>query len=699
MNLYRARIGSIAAVALCCATPLSVKAEPQANGPSLWFQGSRLILPTGRAGEGDIVVASTDSGLAHFLARLGARISYQSGQRYVVVTTADRREISFTVDENEFHIEGQTQSAPFAISAHDGAAYLPFFTLARALDVAAVTQPGEVILEPQITALDAHEDHGRTIIMVHAAIALHPEVVAQTPGRVSLRFRGVGSSLDPRSLGAGPGVSSIVLNQGGTPRNPETLLTVAVGSQVRAGFLRSPDPHGTVLALAGKGVALNAALIAGSQTATTATTGAAPESGLADGNAADAGLADVYPAPSPAAYRPAALVTPAPLPVVLVTPAPLPAQAGPAQITAVDEHPGTANFDVHLTLNPQAAYRWHMLGDGRFYVDFPGSRLLAPQRDESLNDTRVSSLRIRDNGTATAPNVRLAMNLVGGQAVRITNDRTGLNISIGGGPAVVAGQSGFGRVGQSGQTDLAKAPLPVLPGLPARPVFSGGGSRLIVLDPGHGGSDSGALGNGLVEKDLTLDIARRLRTVLIARGWQVMMTRDSDVDVYAPNDSAREELQARCDVANRAGARLFVSIHINSFTSPDMQGTTTYYYKPGDEHFADVVDQRLIATLGTQDDGARRENYYVIRHTTMPAILVETAFLSNSSDANRLRQPSFRQNVAQAIGEGITTYTAQAPAPAAPSQIEEAAPASRPAPAGAYTPRTAADPPADDLTP
>ncbi len=80
--------------------------------------------------------------------------------------------------------------------------------------------------------------------------------------------------------------------------------------------------------------------------------------------------------------------------------------------------------------------------------------------------------------------------------------------------------------------------------------------RLIVLDPGHGGSDAGSAHYGVVEKDVTLDVARRLKAVLVSRGWSVRMTRDGDNDVYAPNDSAHDELQARCDVANGAGARL-----------------------------------------------------------------------------------------------------------------------------------------------
>jgi N-acetylmuramoyl-L-alanine amidase len=180
---------------------------------------------------------------------------------------------------------------------------------------------------------------------------------------------------------------------------------------------------------------------------------------------------------------------------------------------------------------------------------------------------------------------------------------------------------------------------------------------LIVIDPGHGGSDDGAMHNGLVEKELNLDISKRLRAILLARGWQVKMTRDTDVDVFAPNDSARDDLQARCDVANHAGARLFVSVHTNSFTSADQDGTTTYYFKADSYGLAQSVHARLAAALPTTDDGIHKDNFYVIHHTKMPAILVETAFLSNPADAALLKTSSFLQKIAVGIADGIGDFT------------------------------------------
>ena len=200
-----------------------------------------------------------------------------------------------------------------------------------------------------------------------------------------------------------------------------------------------------------------------------------------------------------------------------------------------------------------------------------------------------------------------------------------------------------------------------------------------MLDPGHGGGDSGTAHNGLVEKQLTFDIAQRLRALLVAQGWTVRMTRDSDIDPVSqenlakmhadgkPNADDRAYLQTRCDVANNAGARLFISIHINSAPLESARGTTVYWYKPQDAPFAQAIEKSLIPLAGTQDDGTRHENFYVVRHTSMPAVLIETAFVTNPGDVALLRQPSFLQNVAQGIANGVKAY-AGAPSANALSQ-------------------------------
>jgi len=168
-------------------------------------------------------------------------------------------------------------------------------------------------------------------------------------------------------------------------------------------------------------------------------------------------------------------------------------------------------------------------------------------------------------------------------------------------------------------------------------------------------------------------IARRLRTLLTAAGWTVRLTRDGDIDPVStanlaamradgkPNPDDRAYLQTRCDVANALNAHLFISIHVNYSDSPSVNGTTFYWYKPQDQSFAQALERAVISNAGTNDVGARHENFYVIRHTTMPAVLVETAFISNPHDAALLRTPAFLQGMAQGIADGVKAYAGAPP--------------------------------------
>ncbi len=191
--------------------------------------------------------------------------------------------------------------------------------------------------------------------------------------------------------------------------------------------------------------------------------------------------------------------------------------------------------------------------------------------------------------------------------------------------------------------------------------------RLIVIDPGHGGSDRGTVHGGVAEADLTLDMAKRLREILIARGWQVKMTHDTDVDVYAPNDSPHDELQARVNVANDAGARMFVSVHVNAYINSGPYGTTCYISKPEDVPLARSIETQLDAD-GTKDDGVVKSHLYVTYHTKMPAVLIETAFLTNPGDYALLTSAAWRQKVAQEIADGIGQYAREYPVGNQPAQ-------------------------------
>jgi N-acetylmuramoyl-L-alanine amidase len=218
---------------------------------------------------------------------------------------------------------------------------------------------------------------------------------------------------------------------------------------------------------------------------------------------------------------------------------------------------------------------------------------------------------------------------------------------------------------------------------------------VIVIDPGHGGPDSGAVGkSGLLEKDVTLDIARRLKELLKQEeGLKVILTRESDTLV---------PLEGRTQIANRSGADLFISIHTNSFKKTSVRGSETFFlatakndqaraaaalenssvrfdltddeshnvadlefilmdlvqseYLKESSDLAAMIQKRLKKRLAIPSRGVSQAGFVVLNKAYMPAVLVETAFISNRKDEDLLRQASFRQKIAEAVSESIRDF-------------------------------------------
>ncbi|EJO17657.1 putative N-acetylmuramoyl-L-alanine amidase CwlD [Selenomonas sp. FOBRC6] len=186
--------------------------------------------------------------------------------------------------------------------------------------------------------------------------------------------------------------------------------------------------------------------------------------------------------------------------------------------------------------------------------------------------------------------------------------------------------------------------------------------RKIAIDPGHGGSDSGAIGpTGIMEKSVTLRVSRELKRLLEAEGATVILTRTGDTEVSSKgaNATSVEELEARCEIANRANADIFLSIHADAFTNREVKGTTAYYYTKGtkqSKRLADSVRTALIDSIGTVDRGTQTSNFYVVKHTDMPAILVEISFISNPDEEKMMNSPEGIKKIAQGIADGIADY-------------------------------------------
>ncbi len=173
---------------------------------------------------------------------------------------------------------------------------------------------------------------------------------------------------------------------------------------------------------------------------------------------------------------------------------------------------------------------------------------------------------------------------------------------------------------------------------------------LVVIDAGHGGSDPGAISpGGLHEKDINLQVAQRVVTLLGQKGVGILMTRQDDRFL---------ELEERADLANRRNADLFVSIHSDSNPDRGRQGFTIFVARSASREAnqaAGQISEAMVAT-GSDSHGIREADYKVLINTICPAVLVEIGHLSNSQDASRLRNPAWQNRLAQAIASGILDY-------------------------------------------
>lgn len=189
-------------------------------------------------------------------------------------------------------------------------------------------------------------------------------------------------------------------------------------------------------------------------------------------------------------------------------------------------------------------------------------------------------------------------------------------------------------------------------------------NKVIALDPGHGGTDPGAIGSNTQEKAITLAVAQKTKLLLEKAGARVLMTRQVDKDVFGPNASAVDELSARSNVGNNNKADVFISIHINSFTDPSVGGIASYYYpKTGyDTLLADSLQDNLVTAIsgGFSDRGIHQANFYVLKNTVMPASLVELGFISNPQEEKLMNTPQFQQEAAQGLVNGLERFFAQA---------------------------------------
>lgn len=239
-----------------------------------------------------------------------------------------------------------------------------------------------------------------------------------------------------------------------------------------------------------------------------------------------------------------------------------------------------------------------------------------------------------------------AMALDGGGSVGVI-DRQG-RVQIGNAVRQVCSALVFRKVVE---TRLGDTTVP-----PSVPVVPSQGARVVCLDPGHGGRDRANRGpTGYIEADGVLDMALVAGQVLRSHDINVIYTRVEDKDLAGTIYSQTLDLQGRCDVANRAGANFFVSIHTNAGGG---KGTETFYYPTSTkgQGLARTVHASVLQELGTYNRRIDEANFHVLRQTTMPAALVEVAFHDNREEEVMLKRSEFRARAGYAIAKGILDY-------------------------------------------
>lgn len=198
-------------------------------------------------------------------------------------------------------------------------------------------------------------------------------------------------------------------------------------------------------------------------------------------------------------------------------------------------------------------------------------------------------------------------------------------------------------------------------------LYQGISGRTIVVDAGHGGIDPGAVSaKGVLEKDITLQIAKELEQLLKRAAVYVVMVRHGDYDLADSSEvnllnRKRQDLAKRVFIAEQVKADLYISIHANYFPSSIWSGAQTFYYEENSEsaRLARELQTELVRHLGPNNRLAKTGDYRVLRDATMPAALVEVGFLSNPKEAELLSQPDYQKRVAAAIFSGICRYYGQ----------------------------------------
>jgi N-acetylmuramoyl-L-alanine amidase len=337
----------------------------------------------------------------------------------------------------------------------------------------------------------------------------------------------------------------------------------------------------------------------------------------------------------------------------------LPSNDTLATIQSVDLNGDGSQLMIRGDRQLSASSSWDR-ASGMFQITVNNARL-APRVSGPIMDANSPILRVRLQEQQRSRSVVILVQPAAGVQIGQLNQITGQflalelqrNRTFSGGLPPLPNSRPFpngstSTINNPNPSSIPNYPNPNPSSIPNYP----NGRLTVIIDPGHGGKDSGAVGiGGSLEKDVILPIGIRVAQILQQNGIQAVMTRNSDYFVT---------LQGRVDMATQANANVFVSIHANSAGSsrPDVNGLETYYYDSG-LALAQTVHSTILQSLNVRDRGVRKARFFVLRKSSMPSILVETGYMTGQQDIVKLRSTEYQNQMADAIARGILLYLRQ----------------------------------------
>ncbi len=323
------------------------------------------------------------------------------------------------------------------------------------------------------------------------------------------------------------------------------------------------------------------------------------------------------------------------------TPRPVPIEVSnrPSEITRLSF---SSNGQVIIEANQSLSYQTAIdRTSGMYKVTIPNAKIAANfQRPTLAANSPIERIRLEQVGNS----LEISLKTIAGWQIRETQRLNNQQIKL---------QVSLNSVLQYPKPISQTNPIP-LPNSNATPLPQNTGDRrrgVILVDAGHGGRDPGAVANGVREKDIVLPISLILGQSLQSMGYTVYYTRTNDVEI---------DLEPRVALAERVNADVFVSIHANSLASLNsaVNGVETFHARGSTlgRELASYVQSQIIASTGANDRNAKAAGFYVLARTSMPAILVETGFVTNPREAANLSDPNYQKRMAEAIAKGIDQF-------------------------------------------